>query len=373
MKNVVFFIGSLQAGGTEAKLARNFLPLLKMRGKVNPKLLLLQERGEFLDLLPDGLEKLSLNENAQTNMVRIIPMVVDALSKLRADVVVSCMWYPAIISFLARKFRRSAFKHIVHDTTTMTEYVKYEFGNEKYRGLKIYLMKKAYADAENIIVVSKGEGDDLVKNFDMPDKLIQVIYNPTNLGDIRRMAEDDVDMMFDKPTIVSVGRLIYSKGFDVLLKAFRKVKNHLDCRLLILGEGGEKENLIALSRSLQLKNEVTFTGFQQNPFKYMKRSTVFCTATRYEGLGNAIIEAMAVGLPVIATDCRSGPGETLEGGKYGILVPPEDPNAVAEALIRVLSDKELQETLSNLSLKRAQDFGFETSLEQWEDAILAMN
>jgi len=370
MKTVIFFIGSLQAGGTEAKLARNFLPLLKDRGKVNPKLILLQERGEFLDILPEEIEKVCLNETTRTGLFGIIPKFRDALQKLKPDIVVPCMWYPAIIAYMTKKLRLFDFKYVVHDTTTMTEYIKYEFGNVRYKRLVKYLIEKAYEDAGSIIVVSKGEKDDLIHNFGISDGLIRVVYNPIDLAGLRRMAEDDVDLSFDKPTIVSVGRLIHSKGFDILIKAFRKVLESCDCRLLILGAGEERERLFSISKTLNLKEDVVFWGFTHNPFKYMKRCQVFCTATRYEGLGNAIIEAMAVGLPVIATDCRSGPAETLAGGKYGILVPPEDPDALAEALIRVLSYQELRETLSKLSLRRAQDFDLEASLSRWEEIIL---
>ena len=227
MKNVIFFIGSLQAGGTEAKLARNFLPLLKSRGKMNPKLLLLKDQGEFLDVLPDGIEKHNLNETADTNLVKVIPRLREALLEMKADVVVSCMWYPAIISYLTRKYGRLKFRHIVHDTTNMTEYVKYEFRQEKYKWMKLHLMRKAYSDAENVIVVSQGERDDLVENFAIPGNSIKVIYNPIVIEQICRMSEEMADIPRDKPIIVSVGRLIFSKGFDILLKAFRKSEGKL--------------------------------------------------------------------------------------------------------------------------------------------------
>lgn len=371
IKNVVFFIGSLQAGGTEAKLARNFLPILKNRGKINPKLLLLQNRGEFLDILPHDIEKICLNETAGTNIFSVIPKFIRAVAELNADVVVSCMWYPAIISYVAKKYKRMPYTHIVHDTTNMTEYVRHEFVNEKYTWLKIHCMKLAYRDADSIIVVSKGEKNDLVKNFGIPENLIRVIYNPMNSESIRKMAEEDVDILFGKNTIVTVGRLIFSKGHDILLKAFQKVRQYLDCTLLVLGNGGEKEKLVSLSKSLGIYDDVTFLGFHHNPFKYMKRAQVFCTATRYEGLGNAIIEAMVLGLPVIATDCHSGPGETLDNGKYGILIPPEDHRALAEALRKVLTDSSFRASLSALSLQRAKDFDLETSLSQWERIILS--
>lgn len=370
MKTVVFFIGSLQAGGAEAKLARDFLPFLKVRGNVNPKLLLLQERGEFLEILPDGIERLSLNETSRDNLISLIPRFRDAVRRLNADVVVSFMFYPAIISYLTRKLGLADFRHIVHDTTIMSEYIKYEFNNERYKWLKVYLMKKAYNKAEIVIVVSEPERDDLIKNFKISSGLIHVIHDPINIQKICKMAEEDVDIPYDKPTVVSVGRLIYSKGFDVLLKAFKKVNDHIDSKLLILGTGEKKKELINLCESFNLKNKVIFCGFKHNPFKYMKRSHIFCTATRNEGLGNAMIEAMALGLPVIATDCPSGPAEILDNGKYGILVPPENPDALADAIIKVLRDKNLRQNMSRLSLERVQFFSVEKSMKQWEDIIL---
>lgn len=371
MKNVVFFIGSLQAGGTEAKLARNFLPHLKRRGRVNPKILLLQERGEFLDVLPGWIEKLSLNEDANTNLVRIIPRFRDAMAKLKADTVISCMWYPAIISYLARKSGLADFKHIVHDTVNMTEYIKDRFMHEKYRWIKIYLTRKAYCDAEAVIVVSEGEKEDLSKNFRIPGKRISVVYNPVNKETITELSAEDAGIDFSEPLIVTAGRLVHQKGIDILLRAFRKVRDVTASKLLILGSGEKREELISLARSLNLLEDVVFLGMQKNPFKFMRKAAVFCLASRYEGLGNVILEAMALGVPVIVTDCPSGPSEITGGGRYGILVRPEDPDAIAEALLGVLSDRGLKENLSKLSLERARDFGLDASLSRWEEIILA--
>jgi len=370
MKNVIFFIGSLQAGGTEAKLARNFLPHLQRRGNVNPKILLLRERGEFLDVLPKGIEKLSLNEGANTNVVRIIPRFRDAMAKLKADMVISCMWYPAIISFLARKLHLSDFTHIVHDTVNMTEYIKDHFVHERYRWIKVYLTKKAYCDAEAVIVVSKGEKEDLIKNFGIPGGTISVVYNPIDGETITKLSVEDAGIDFDVPLVVTAGRLVQQKGMDILLRAFRKVRDVIASKLLILGSGEKKEELVSLAASLNLSEDVKFLGMQMNPFKFMRKAAVFCLASRYEGLGNVILEAMSLGVPVIVTDCPSGPSEIIGDGRYGILVRPEDPGAIAEALLRVLSDRGLQETLSSLSFERAQDFSLNASLSQWEEIIL---
>ena len=370
MKNVIFFIGSLQAGGTEAKLARNFLPLLKGRGKMNPKLLLLKETGAFLEVLPEEIEKFSLREEAGTNIIRIIPRFRDALRRLNADVVISCMWYPAIVSFLARKLHFVHFRRVIHDTVNMTEYIEDHFETEKYRSLKTYLTKKAYRNAEAMIVVSQGEKKDLIDNFKMPEERIHVVYNPVNSEMISKMSSEEINLKINKPVIVTAGRLVYQKGFDILLRAFRKARNIIESKLLILGAGEKEKELMSLCTSLKLQEDVMFLGFQENPFKFMKEASVFCLASRYEGLGNVILEAMALGVPVIATDCRSGPGEILGEGKYGILVPVENPDAIAEAIIKVLSDSQLRERLADLSLKRAEDFSVEKALSLWEDIVL---
>lgn len=370
MKNAVFFIGSLQAGGTEAKLVRNFLPHLKRRGKVNPKILLLRERGEFLDLLPDGIEKLSLGEEADTNLIQMIPRFRDAMVHLKADTVISCMWYPAIISYLARMQGLGDVRHIVHDTVNMTEYIKDHFVHEKFRWLKTYLTKRAYRDAEAVIVVSNGEKEDLIKNFGIPGKQVSVVYNPVNREAIEKLSAEDAGIDFDVPLVVTAGRLVHQKGMDILLRAFRMVRDVAASKLLILGSGEKREELVSLAESLHLSEDVIFLGMQINPFKFMRKAAVFCLASRYEGLGNVILEAMALGVPVIVTDCPSGPSEIIEGGRDGILVRREDPGAIAEAVLRVLSDKVLRETLSNRSRERVQDFSLDASMCQWEEIVL---
>jgi len=370
MKDVLFFIGTMNLGGTEAKLTRSLLPLLKERKNINPKLLLLKNEGKFFDIIPSDIEKYCIKETDKTNLFNILPRFIKTVSEIKPDVIVSCMWYAAIISYLSSKLVRKKFTHIVHDTTNMTEYIKFEFGKEKYQRNKIYLIKKAYRSAEKIIVVSHGEKDDLVTNFGIPERLIKVIYNPINIDKIRKMSNEEVDIKKDKPIIITVGRLIYSKGHDILLNAFKKVREKIDCKLFIVGEGNERGNLETLRDQLKLKEDVCFLGFQHNPFKFMKYADLFCIATRYEGLCNSIIEAMVLGLPVIATDCKSGPSETLEHGKYGILVPAENSDALASEIIKVLTNTKLRENLSMLSLKRAEYYNYDKLLPEWERILL---
>jgi len=324
----------------------------------------------MLCILPEAIERLSLDESIRTGLFQMIPRFTDALTRLKADTVVSCMWYPAVVSHLARKLRLSRFKHIVHDTVNMTAYIKDHFASEKYQGLKRYLIKKAYSDADAVIVVSRGEQDDLIQNFNIPATKIVVLYNPLDRSKIRELSAENSGIHFEMPMVVSVGRLVYQKGFDILIRAFRKVRDHTVAKLLIVGDGEKKEELISFANSLKLQDDVVFLGMQMNPFQFMRGAEVFCLASRYEGFGIVILEAMALGLPVVVTDCPSGPAEIVENGKYGLLVPPENVDALAGALTRILSDPNLMEEMSRLSLTRAQDFDLEKSIKQWEDVIL---
>ncbi len=144
-------------------------------------------------------------------------------------------------------------------------------------------------------------------------------------------------------------------------------------KLMIIGDGHLKAYLRSLRDALKLEEDVIFTGFQQNPFKFYKHASVFCLASRYEGFPNVVLEAMTLGVPVIVTDCHAGPAEITDAGKYGILVPPEDPDTLAIEILKVLSNRDLREELSVLARKRSEEFGYETSLATYEQLLRSVN
>lgn len=364
MTNVTFFIGTVKLGGTEAKLVRNFLPALKRRGKLNPKLLLLRKDGEFLDQVPADIEMFCLNEGPRTALPQMVVRLRRLLEELDSKVIVTCMWYPALVAWAARKLAPGAFVHVVHDTVTMSECIRYELSKERLMRMKLYLIRRAYADADALVGNSRGVTNDFL-DFGMRKDKVHMIYNPLNREMIRAMAGNG-NHDADRPLVVAAGRLVYQKGFDILLRAFRKVRDRTNSRLLIIGDGVLKQELINLTDTLGLRDDVTFSGFQQNPWKLMKRATVFCHAARYEGFPNVVLEAMTLGVPVVTTDCHAGPAEITGDGKYGILVPPEDPDSLAREIINVLLDGRLRDSLSALALRRADDYGFDSSLEAYE-------
>ena len=141
----------------------------------------------------------------------------------------------------------------------------------------------------------------------------------------------------EPPVIVAVGRLHLQKDYPTLLRAFLQVRQQRRCRLVILGEGPEKENLNKLINELGLQTDVAMFGFVDNPYTYMAHSAAFVLSSAWEGFGNVIAEALAVGTPVVSSNCDSGPAEILANGKYGELTPVGDIKAMAEAILSVLA------------------------------------
>lgn len=182
--------------------------------------------------------------------------------------------------------------------------------------------------------------------------------------------EPQHEALFDRPVVVNVGRLSPEKGHDILIRAHALLREQgVDHRLMIVGEGDLRGNLLALAEELAVSDTVHLLGFQDNPYRYVARATVFALSSRIEGFPLVLVEAMACGTPIVASDCPSGPREVLEDGAYGPLVPVENPAALAEALGAVLRDPAERARLSALVAGRARDFDIGAMVEEWEGLI----
>lgn len=152
--------------------------------------------------------------------------------------------------------------------------------------------------------------------------------------------------------VVAVGRLVPQKGFDVLLRAFELVRREVDASLIVFGEGPERPRLGDLVNRHGLKDAVSLPGFIANPVSEIKAANLFVLSSRWEGFGNVIVEALGAGTPVVAVDCRSGPAEILDDGRYGRLAIPEDPYDLAKKILAELDEP----TPAEILRKRALDF-----------------
>ena len=216
-----------------------------------------------------------------------------------------------------------------------------------------------YRFADAIVTTSAGVADDLAATFGVARNRIRVVHNPVDLVAIAAATGEPLDPAHEHawshPAIVAAGRLADVKNYPLLLGALAIVREKVPARLFILGKGEREAELRELANRLELGDAVVFCGFQRNPWKYIARADVFALSSRYEGFGNVLVEAMACGVPVVAT---SSPGtrEIVSVGIDGLLVDRHDPPALAAALERVLEDEGLHGRMSQAARQNAGRF-----------------
>ena len=231
------------------------------------------------------------------------------------------------------------------------------------------LKKLLYPKADNIIAISEGVKQSLVKNFNLDSSKIQTIYNPSADEKILSLAKEDIDrdLISNRPLIVSIGRLTKQKDHITLLKAFNKIHSNIDCNLYIIGEGSERRNLEKFIKNNNIDNKVKLLGYQNNPWKFLSKSNLFVLPSIWEGFGNVIVESMLIGIPVISSDCPSGPREILNNGKSGKLFQVGDYNNLAKIMEEIISSDNSE--LINYAKLRSKDFTIEKITQEYQKVL----
>ena len=204
-----------------------------------------------------------------------------------------------------------------------------------------HLSKYLYPLAARIVAVSSGIADEVRQMENVPSKTVLCIHNPVVTSELIELATQLPAHHWlaqkDTPVVLAVGRLAKEKDFETLIRAFHQVQMQVECKLVILGEGPERPTLESLVRELKIDDRVDLPGFIQNPYAYMAQADLFVLSSRFEGLPTVLIEALACGTEVVATDCISGPAEILENGRYGRLIPVGDVGALSKAIVDSLA------------------------------------
>ena len=232
-----------------------------------------------------------------------------------------------------------------------------------------YLYSIVFPSSDRVVAVSEGVSGDLIQRLGLPQDLVERIYNPVVGNNLEELVQEDIDHPWlhdgGPPIVLAAGRLARVKDFPTLLRAFAKVADTRPVRLVVLGDGGWRRRLEKLARKLKVADKVWFCGWVTNPFPFMRQASVFVLSSRYEGLGNVLIEALACGCPCISTDCPYGPAEILQNGRFGPLVRVGDAEALAQAIEQLLEAPPDQETLRT----RGQAFGVDEAIERYERLI----
>ncbi len=206
-----------------------------------------------------------------------------------------------------------------------------------YAGMRLF-----YRFVDRIVAVSQGVADDVMRITGLPTERVKVVRNPVWTPDLLERAGQPVDhpWLSDSgvPIIIGAGRLTRQKDFPTLLRAFARLREAQPCRLILLGEGQQRTMLESLAAELGVADDVSLPGFAPNPYAYLARASLFVLSSAWEGSPNVLTEALTLGIPVVATDCPSGPREILEGGRYGKLCPVGDVEALARAMRETLQD-----------------------------------
>ena len=284
----------------------------------------------------------------------------------KPDYFISSLDYTNIIASLAHKCSKSRSKLVIWEHSTLSIHSKETIC--KYRYLNKILIRYFYNRADNIITVSKGVKYDLIAEYNLQKDKINVIYNPVFHPMIIKNAniEDDVEKNQNNKFIVAIGRLVKQKNYFNLIEAYRilrETKNidHMD--LVIIGEGSEKDNILQRIDQLRLNENIKLAGFKANPFPLIKKSSLVVLSSDCEGLAIVLIEALALKKQIVSTDCPNGPREILDNGKYGLLVPVNDPHKLAEGIYKIVSGKVRFD--EKLLFERAQDFNVDKSCNQF--------
>ena len=226
-----------------------------------------------------------------------------------------------------------------------------------------------------LIAVTPGVAADLEEHFGADPALMAVISTPANLAEVQAGCEQplaDAALREDVPIVLFVGRLERVKGLEYLLRAAAKVLESQPMQLVLVGSGSQAGYLKALAKHLGIADCVYFAGEQSNPFAYMRRATAFVLSSLSEGMPNVLLEAMACGCPVIATDIEGGiTRQVLQEGEAGMIVPKADADSLADAIDTLLLDEELRERLSERGLARTRDFDLPKIVSAYEELLIA--
>ncbi len=376
MKKVAIFVYSLGGGGAE-RVALELAIGLKDDYEVEIVTVSPTQKYDNQGIKTTALALDDLDSSAFAKLLslfRLAKAFSSYCKKERIDTVISLLSRPNIIAALS-KLINPRVRLIAAEHTTLSNY----YGNSFSEMVLKKLLTISYKSANAVVAVSEGIKADLTDNFGVRSKDISVIYNPIDLQKIKLMALQKANRVSgDGFIFVTAGRLVESKNYPFLFEAFKSLPSF--CKLWVLGSGELLSELKFLAVEMGLHERITFFGFCENPYAYFAAADCFVMGSRLEGLPTVLIEALACGIPVISTDCKSGPREILGGGvdmltsgieraQYGLLASLDTPKFLSLAMTKMIEDDGMRNQYMAGAKERAEFFSKEKSIIKYKNLI----
>jgi glycosyltransferase involved in cell wall biosynthesis len=362
---IAFYISTLRGGGAEGV----FVNLINYSLKAGYEVVLLLNRmgGEKLNFLDPGVNIVKLDAGYAKKSVTELKNFIDSQSP---DVVISTLSHCNYALILANILSRKKTKVIVREANSFLSQRKSLPRIKLIREfIKVFVL---YRFADTILVNSENSRAELAKITRLNSNRIILMRNPVDLNRIISQSNLELNgriksFINNSNIILGVGRLEESKDFATLIRAFSLLK-HENCKLVILGEGTLRPRLELLISNLNLENKVLMPGYLSNPYNVIKKSKVYVLSSIYEGMPNSLIEALILNIPVVSTDCPGGPRDLLKDSRNGILVKVSDPDGMASAIEKQLSDNKVMPG-KNQFTKYSLDYVGDTFISLLNDLV----
>lgn len=363
-KIISFFIPDLNGAGAEM-VAVNLANEMARQGYY-VHMALMRKQGDYLSHLHPNITvfdlQIPINQNSRYKFKHVVGPLTNYLREQKPDAMIvyafPLTFYAAVTKFISH----SRTKLLASEHTCWSQFAKHK---SFIRKLKMRItMAIAYRLSDITVNVSQDASRDLEYFAYLPHNFVSTIYNPHRFNK-QQQVQDINTLWHTQYKILSVGRLTPSKNYSLLLDALVLVRQKLDASLVILGRGEDEAILKEQAKNLGISKYVSLAGFVEQPLAYYQQADLYVMSSDYEGLPNVLLEALSQGLPIVSTNCPTGPREILDNGKFGLLSPVGDAESLAENMVQSLTKQHDKEKL----IERSQMFNVETITKQYLSLI----
>jgi glycosyltransferase involved in cell wall biosynthesis len=363
---LAFYIPNLLVGGAE-QVTVDIVNGLAGRGR-DVELVISHATGQLLSKVSDDVRVTTLGSSRLpvAGVAAHVPALARYLRRVEPAVIFPQMTHASVTCLAARRLVDVETVVVPTKHSAFDESDEVTLKSETLKRLAVML----FPTADRVVGVSRGVADSLVEKMDLDPELVSVLHNPVDVESIRERASEPTDHEWveddDVDVVLFVGRIERQKDLETWLRAFARVhEDDPSTRGIVAGRGSRREALKSLAADLEIDEVVSLPGYVENPYRLMHEADTFLLTSRFEGLPTVVIEALACGCPVVATDCPSGPREILADGEYGRLAPVGDVDGLVDAVEATLADPLPADVLRS----RADDFAPGPTLDEYERFI----